>query len=230
MSCLTLCPPAAFNNLQQTGFIARTLHDETVEFLRLLEIAQAIKDTAAKSTKARKSKAKRPPVSAKDSQKLLAVEYAKNGLEPPKYVSQHSGSWSAHVTYARSLRPETLQALGATAGARAWDFVEAMLEVWAEPPELIKGIGSDDPDALDDVVPQESMDTFMSESKIYGVWNQGGNSYSVSPRVNHYDRTWARVHVCLCVCVCVCVCRRAGNRPGYSMLGRIDTWSSGFVR
>jgi hypothetical protein len=50
------------------------------------------------------------------------------------------------------------------------------------------------------------MDTFMSESKIYGVWNKGSNSYSVSPRINHYGRTWPRVHMCLCVFVCVCVC------------------------
>jgi hypothetical protein len=150
LSCLTLCPPAEFNHLQQIGFIARTLHDETVEFLRLLEIAQAIKDTATQATKPRKSRAKRPPaVSAKDSQKLLAEEYEKNGLEPPRYVTQHAGSWSAHLTYARSLRPETLRALGATAGARAWDFVEAMLGVWAEPPEAIRELGSDDPDALD---------------------------------------------------------------------------------
>ena len=189
-------------NKANTAVVCRTLHDVIVECNRLLGIAQAkynklneaqqrAKNHAAGKTKARRKQLSKPVklISASDSQDLLKDLYQATGRTLPKYVSQHFGTWSAKVTFCRSLDPFAIDAIGVTAGARPWDFLANMVEVWRKVPasvqdaldelehELVDGQES----LKDQLIDQDHMDKFMTEDKLYGVWNKKRSQLTVSP-------------------------------------------------
>jgi len=190
-------------NKANTAVVCRTLHDVIVECNRLLGIAQEKynrlnaakqrqKNQAQKNTKVRRKTLMKPVklISASDSQKLLKELYKAQNRTLPKYVNQHGGSWSAHVTFCRSLDPLAIDAIGVTAGARPWDFLANMVEVWRKVPvsvqdaldqqehELVDGQES----RKDELIDQDHMDKFMTEDKLYGVWNKTRSKLTVSPR------------------------------------------------
>jgi hypothetical protein len=198
----TVC---AVKNNSNTAVVCRTLHDTIVECLRLLTIAADLYSKLAneratapvKKGKKASKKVKGKPrnkapgklMSAKNAQDVLLDNYKSTGKPAPKYVKCHFGSWSAHVTFVRSLSPLTVDAIGVTAGARAWDFVDNMLEVWRRVPEDVKEAANEVEEDLehgeeslkDTLIDQEHMDKFMTEDKLYGVWNQQGRKLTVSP-------------------------------------------------
>ena len=194
-------------NKANTAVVCRTLHDVIVECNRLLGIAQAkynklnaaqqrAKNKAAAKTKngAKKTRRKqlsKPPklISAAESQKLLKELYTSSGRTLPKYVNQHGGSWSAHVTFCRSLDPLAVDAIGVTAGARPWDFIANMVEVWRKVPASVQD-ALDQPEHTvvdgqeslkDELIDQDHMDKFMVEDKLYSVWNRTRSKLTVSP-------------------------------------------------
>jgi hypothetical protein len=190
-------------NKANTAVVCRTLHDVIVECNRLLGIAQAkynklneaqqrAKNKALKGKKRSKKKQVSKPVkmiSAAESQKLLKELYTSSGRTLPKYVNQHGGSWSAHVTFCRSLDPLAVDAIGVTAGARPWDFIANMVEVWRKVPASVQD-ALDQPEHTvvdgqeslkDELIDQDHMDKFMVEDKLYSVWNRTRSKLTVSP-------------------------------------------------
>jgi hypothetical protein len=174
--------------------VRRTLHDVVVEMNRLLGIAQVLYNKAMEvkrrtDGKSGKAKAKPKQVSAKVAQDHLVLLYESKGRQLPAYVKQHGGSWSAHVTFVRALSPLAVDAIGATAVARAWDFIANLVEVWRKvPDEVAEALAEQDEDvvapgqesAKDALINQQHMDEFMAENKLYSVWNSKGNKLSVS--------------------------------------------------
>ena len=190
-------------NKANTAVVCRTLHDVIVECNRLLGIAQekynllnAAKlrqknHAALKKSKVRRKTISKPVklISASDSQKLLKELYKAQNRTLPKYVNQHGGSWSAHVTFCRSLDPLAVDAIGVTAGARPWDFIANMVEVWRKVPASVQD-ALDQPEHTvvdgqeslkDELIDQDHMDKFMVEDKLYSVWNRTRSKLTVSP-------------------------------------------------
>jgi hypothetical protein len=219
-------------NKSNNAVVCRTLHDVIVEFIRLLSIATELNNKLAnvretapagkgkkgKQKKPSRSKKKQPVklISAKVAQKVLMGMYRSTGMAAPKYVNCHFGSWSAHVTFVRSLSSLAIDAIGVTAGARAWDFVDNMVEVWGRVPtdvqaaldEVVSRLEPGEESLRDTLIHQDHMDKFMSEDKLYGVWNNKGNKLTVSP-----------LHVTVSPCVlcanrCLRACRSRGGRSG----------------
>jgi hypothetical protein len=174
--------------------VRRTLHDVVVEMDRLLGIAQELYNKAMADKRRQDGKSGRAKrnvhklVSAKLAMEHLVALCESKGRQLPAYLKQHGGSWSAHVTFVRALSPLAVDAIGVTAGARAWDFIANLVEVWWRVPEAVadalaeqdEEVAPGQEDARDALIKQEHMDEFMAENKLYSVWNKGKNSLSVS--------------------------------------------------
>jgi hypothetical protein len=76
------------------------------------------------------------PISASQAQKSLKELYEAQKRPLPKYVN-------CLTTFCRSLDPLAVDAIGVTAGARPWDFLASMVEVWRKMPASVQ-------DALDE--------------------------------------------------------------------------------
>jgi hypothetical protein len=89
----------------------------------------------------------------------------------------------------QGIRKISVDAIGVTVGARAWDFLANLVEVWGKVPASVKEALEEEDHHLEDgqdsvkdlLIDQEHMDKFMTEDKLYGVWNNKNSKLTVSP-------------------------------------------------